>query len=223
MELVKRIAYILKNNPVKPGLSEYEFAKSLGTSPSKFSELRSGKVKSISSALALEISKQYKVDFKWLLTGEGTMLDSDNNSDENCITLERIHINPSCGKGTIVIDEAETTPITLGKKLIQNVLKVNDVKNLKVFTASGDSMEPIIFNGDDVLVDVSNLNYQNGGIFVIEKFGDWFIKRLRLRFDGNLEIISDNKEKYPMEIVKYNNDIAVNIKGKVIKNLSRGL
>lgn len=142
---------------------------------------------------------------------------------EDCITVERIHINPSCGQGTIVIDEAEVTPITLGKKLIQNIFKINNIKNLKVFTASGDSMEPTIYNGDDILVDIGDLNYQNGGIFIIEKFGDWFIKRLRLRFDGNLDIISDNKEKYPIETIKYESATIVNIKGRVIKNLSRGL
>ncbi len=219
MELIERIAFILENNPVKPGISEYEFAKSLKVNPSKFSEIRSGKVKSLSSSLALEISNYYGADFKWLLTGEGRPF---NNGDVDCVTLERIRISPSCGSGTIVLDEAEVTPIALGKKLIQNVFKVGNLNDLKVFTASGDSMEDTIYNGDDVLVNMGDCNFNNGGVFVIEKFGDWFIKRLRLRFDGNLEIISDNK-KYETEIVKYNSDAIINIRGKVIKNLSRGL
>ena len=83
-------------------------------------------------------------------------------------------------------------------------------------------MEPTIFSGDDVLVNFGDCNFNNGGVFVIEKFGDWFIKRLRLRFDGNLEIISDNN-KYETEIIKYDSGTVVNIKGRVIKNLSRGL
>lgn len=146
----------------------------------------------------------------------------DTNINE-CITVERICINPSCGNGTIVVDDAEITPITLGKKLIQNVLKISNFNDLKVFRASGDSMEPTIYDNDDLLVDISRKDYINGGIFIIEKFGDWFIKRLNLRFDGNLEIISDNKEKYPVQIIKYNEEIEINIKGRVIKNLSRGL
>lgn len=142
---------------------------------------------------------------------------------EDCVTLERIHINPSCGKGTMVLDEVEVTPITLGKKLIQNVLKVSDINNLKVFKAAGDSMEPTIYDGDDVLVDIGRGDYINGGVFIIEKFGDLFIKRLNLRFDGNLEIISDNKDKYQAQLIKFSEDIEINIKGRVIKNLSRGL
>ena len=154
----------------------------------------------------------------------GIKLDEKSSSYDNddCITLERIHINPSCGSGTMVFDEAEVTPITLGKKLIQNIFKVENLKNLKVFRASGDSMENTIYGGDDVLVDIGDCNFNNGGVFVIEKFNDWFIKRLRLKMDGNLEIISDNK-KYETEIIKYESDIKINIKGRVIKNLSRGL
>ncbi len=155
--------------------------------------------------------------------------ENDNNdnpkekiSTDECITLERIHIAPSCGSGTIVLNEAEVTPITLGKKLIQNVFRVGNLNDLKVFTATGDSMEPTIFNGDDVLVNIGDCNFNNGGIFIIEKFGDWFIKRLSLRFDGNLEIISDNK-KYDTQVIKYDDGAVINIRGRVIKNLSRGL
>lgn len=143
--------------------------------------------------------------------------------NEECITIERIHINPSCGSGTVVMGEAEVTPVLLGKKLLQNIFRVSNIEALKVFTATGDSMEDTIYDGDDVLVDTSCDNYTNGGVFVIEKFGEWFIKRLRLKFDGSLEIISDNTRKYQPEVVTLDSGIDINIKGKVIKNLSRGL
>ena len=147
----------------------------------------------------------------------------DDYIRDDCVTLERIHIAPSCGKGTIVIGEAEITPITLGKKLIQNILKVSNIDTLKVFRASGDSMEPTIYDNDDLLVDISRKDYINGGIFLIEKFGDWFIKRLNRSFDGSLEIISDNKDKYQMQVIDFSGDVEINIIGRVIKNLSRGL
>ncbi len=148
---------------------------------------------------------------------------NDSTEKEECVTIERIHINPSCGSGAVVIDEAEVTPITLGKKMIQSILRVSNINNLKVFRASGDSMEPTICDNDDVLVDIGRKDYINGGVFVIEKFGDWFIKRLHLKFDGNLEIISDNKDKYQSEVIKLSDGVEINIKGRVIKNLSRGL
>lgn len=143
-----------------------------------------------------------------------------NNSD--CIELEHIHINPSCGKGTIVLDDAEITPIKLGKTIISNILKVSKPEYLKTFKASGDSMEPIIEDGDILLVDVNRIDFQNGGIFLLTINNDWFVKRLRKRLSGELDVISDN-EKYPIETFKPDTQIDIIIKGRVIKNLSRGL
>lgn len=141
--------------------------------------------------------------------------------DPNCIELDYIHIQPSCGKGTYVIDEADITPVKLGKELIQDVWGA-DPANLKLFKCSGDSMEPVIENGNILLVDTSKTDFNNGGIFLLTINNEWFIKRLRLRVTGELDIISEN-DKYPVETLQPNSNIEIIIKGRIIKNLSRGL
>ncbi len=138
------------------------------------------------------------------------------------IEIEHIHLNPSCGRGTIVFDEPEVTPIKLGIELIMSVLRVSNPKCLKAYTASGDSMEPIIENGDVLLVDTSRTDFNNGGIFLIRINNDWFVKRLRKRLSGELDVISDNN-KYPTETFKPDDDIEIFVKGRIVKNLSRGL
>lgn len=148
---------------------------------------------------------------------------SDTQDDTELIEIEHIHINPSCGHGTIVIDEPDITPVKLGKKMIQTILKVSDPNNLKTFTASGDSMEDTIDDGNILLVDIGRTDYANGGIFVITINNDWFVKRLRKRLSGELDIISDNSDKYPIETYKPDDNIEIVIKGRVIKNLSKGL
>lgn len=142
--------------------------------------------------------------------------------NEDCITIEHIHINPSCGNGTIVIDEPNITPIKLGKKLLESVLRVTDISNLKTFTASGDSMEDTIDDGNLLLVDLGRTDFNNGGVFVISKNNDWFVKRLRLKVNGELEVISDN-HKYATEIFKPDDNVEIKVQGRVIKNLSKGL
>ena len=139
----------------------------------------------------------------------------------DCITIEHIHINPSCGKGAIVLDEAEVTPVKIGREIIKNLWN-SKPENLKIFTASGDSMADTIEDGNLLLIDISKTEYRNGGIFLLTINNDWYIKRLRMRLTGELDIISDNP-KYPMETLKPDTDIEINIKGRVIKNLSRGL
>lgn len=140
----------------------------------------------------------------------------------DCIEVEYIHINPSCGYGTALIDEPDITPIKLGKKMIETVLRVTDVNNLKIFKASGDSMTDTIDDNDLLLVDMGRVDYTNGGVFLLQKNNDWFIKRLHLKLSGELEVISDNP-KYEKETFNPNTNVEIAIRGRIIKNLSKGL
>ena len=145
-----------------------------------------------------------------------------STSCSNSIELDYIHITPSCGRGTVVLDEADVTPVRIGKEVIRDIWKVSTPEVLKLFKASGDSMETTIEDGNILLVDTSRTDYHNGGIYVLTINNDWFVKRLRLKINGDLEIISDNP-KYEPEVLRPNTDIEINVVGRVIKNLSRGL
>lgn len=144
------------------------------------------------------------------------------NNTEDCIVVDHIHIDPSCGKGTAVFADADITPIKLGTAMLQSVMKISHPQNLKTFRASGDSMESIIEDGDMLLVDTGRTDFNNGGIFLLTINNDWFVKRLRKRLSGELDVISDNKQ-YPVETFKPDDNIEIVIKGRVVKNLSRGL
>lgn len=141
---------------------------------------------------------------------------------DDMIVLEHVHLNPSCGNGTYAYEEAEITPIMLGKALIKDVFKISNPSDLKIFKASGDSMEKTIFDNDLLLVNTAINDYISSGIYILCKNNEFFCKRLNLLINGDLEIISDN-ERYRVEIVNHNSDIELKILGKVIKNLSRGL
>lgn len=157
-----------------------------------------------------------------ILKTVNTVSDESFNPLMQTVTLNHIGIKPSCGTGTSVYDNAEFIPVTLGVDLIQNVFKVSDPKKLKLFTASGDSMEPTIFDCDLLLVDENRQDYNNGGIFIITINDEWYCKRLRLKLSGDLEIISDNP-KYGIELKHPDDEIEIKIIGKVIRNLSKVL
>lgn len=140
------------------------------------------------------------------------------NNTEDCIVVDHIHIDPSCGKGTAVFADADITPIKLGTAMLQSVMKISHPQNLKTFRASGDSMESIIEDGDMLLVDTGRTDFNNGGIFLLTINNDWFVKRLRKRLSGELDVISDNKQ-YPVETFEPDDNIEIVIKGRVVKNL----
>lgn len=204
----------LKRLRFEQNLSQQKLGELLNVTKQQISNIESGKSK---------LTTEQK---EILLKNFGDILQSQINestpNQEDCIIVDHIHINPSCGKGTSVYYDSDITPIKLGTQMLQSVLKVSHPKNLKVFVATGDSMTPVIESGDMLLIDTGRTDFSNGGIFLLTINNDWFIKRLRKRLTGELDIISDNK-KYPVETFKPDTDIEVFIKGRVIKNLSRGL
>lgn len=185
-----------------------ELCKILEYTPSKVSA-RAQRNSAFSDEEIEKIEKHYGIS----LTG---------NNTEDCIVVDHIHIDPSCGKGTAVFADADITPIKLGTAMLQSVMKISHPQNLKTFRASGDSMESIIEDGDMLLVDTGRTDFNNGGIFLLTINNDWFVKRLRKRLSGELDVISDNKQ-YPVETFKPDDNIEIVIKGRVVKNLSRGL
>lgn len=199
----------------KEKISFANIANALGMSRQYAHQLRN---RELSSSHLHKLETYFNVD----LTGD--KLIGEQSSLNDCVTLQHVHINPSCGKGTSVYYEADITPVKLGTQLIKDILNVSKPENLKIFKACGDSMSPTIEDGDILLVDIGRSDFNNGGVFLLTINNEWFIKRLRLKITGELEIISENTQKYgEPEILRPNDEIEVVIKGRVIKNLSRCL
>lgn len=126
--------------------------------------------------------------------------------------VETVNANPNALEISNI--DHKTNVIIVDKRLYK------ETSDLYWLHANGDSMSPVIENQDIVLVDTSNTDISNGGIFLFEINAKRFIKRLRLRVTGELDIISDN-DKYPIETVTNCNELKVI--GRAIKNLSRCL
>ena len=74
-----------------------------------------------------------------------------------------------------------------------------DLSQLAVLTVDGDSMEPTLRQGDNVLIDTSqNRPGRRDGIYVIRTDGGLQVKRVAAHpITGRITIISDNREHYP--------------------------
>lgn len=72
------------------------------------------------------------------------------------------------------------------------------VDKLAVIKVWGDSMEPSLSEGDDVLVDLTQREPSGGGVFLIRDDGALLIKRLQ-KVGGRLRVLSDNPAYEPYE------------------------
>lgn len=80
-------------------------------------------------------------------------------------------------------------------------------------------MEPTLQDRETILFDKDDRELKRGGIFIIQTQAGLFVKRVSLKTDGSLELISDNKS-YNSETIPPAELESVSIIGKVIGKIS---
>mgnify|MGYP005806698427 CR=1 FL=1 len=169
---------------------------------------------------ALLMARQANVSLDWLISGEGYPQTGDevtkvvnNEFDEEYSLIPGYHLSVSTGHGRITDSEPVKRHLAFRRKWLK--FRGFETEKLAVVFASGDSMEPTIHNNNTLLVNTSDTKLTDGSIFVL-RFGDeLYAKRLQKRFDGDIRLISDNKE-YEDQIVKADEIDKLHIIGKVV-------
>ncbi|MDD3462988.1 MAG: LexA family transcriptional regulator [Sulfurospirillaceae bacterium] len=165
----------------------------------------------------LEFCAKRKISINWLLFdqfAESVLSETEKYS--------KIHyfkdIYASAGGGGLSEDEGFES-ILLDEKIIQKIGGNTQVKHIQAINVMGDSMEPTLNSGDVVFINRELTNPSKGGIYVVSTPAGLFIKRLQLRSDGTVALVSDN-ESYSDEIVLASN---VDVLGKVVGKLSSSI
>ena len=136
----------------------------------------------------------------WLETGKGPMSrgapDQPNGSPsgKDYALIPQFSAKADCGAGYL----NEHVELTEGLAFKRDWLKRINAKpeNLYVIYASGNSMEPYIFEGDVVLFDTSQTEPKDKQVYVIRRpDGGNSIKRLTQQLSGVWVIRSDNPDK----------------------------
>jgi len=111
------------------------------------------------------------------------------------------NIEASAGDGSTIEEEIATDHILVETQWLQEIVH-HVPKDMAIIKVKGDSMEPTLSPGDMILVDRKPVerNHLNDGIYVINRNGSTYVKRLQ-NVKAGIRIISDNKEFYEPEIV----------------------
>lgn len=80
---------------------------------------------------------------------------------------------------------------------------------------TGDSMAPTITDGDTVIVDTEDRKVTVSGVYVIAPHGRYQLKRIHLRMDGSLKIMSDNAA-YEPEVLAANQVEGLGVVGRMV-------
>ena len=82
--------------------------------------------------------------------------------------------------------------LSIDKKLLDSLYKSNNSnpESIIALNVIGDSMEPTLHNKEVILFDKNNIDISKGGIFIVSTNIGLLVKRVYLKLDGSIELIT---------------------------------
>ncbi|WP_373032799.1 S24 family peptidase [Sulfurovum sp.] len=209
-EIIEKLKDVLSESAIGRKVFDKDVATALNIPQATFATMK--KRNSIPYEEILEFCALKKISVNWLFFDQA--VDMLKAETEKFFQVRYFSdIRASAGGGAYGFDEDFET-ITLDEKIMHNMVGMGNTE-LEAIHVDGESMEPTLQDGSIVFVDRSQTNINKDGVFIASTTGGLFIKRIRQRADGMVELISDNKA-YPPEVLTPD---VVSIVGKVVGNI----
>ncbi len=193
-EVIERIKDILAQE-LRRRVFNKDVANALGITSQHLSMLK--KRGKLPLPQLLDFCAKRKININWLLYDQDPL--SLQETTQKFIYVKYFKdINASAGGGAFNYEEGYEK-MAIDRQMAQ-MLGWSDGDDIEAINVLGDSMEPLLEDGSIVFVDKRRRDIAQGGIFLVATVGGLFIKRVVLRSDGKVEIVSENRA-YPKEIL----------------------
>ena len=202
------------------GMSQSELARQIGGSPNQMSMVESGQsgmstrtLRAAASALnvsadfllgLIEVPASTRDLVHSVQEKQATILDMQSGSREfqpsDYVTyIELMDIRTGAGPGAIVYGEGVKAMIEFPEKWLRDRgLKASECR---VISVVGESMEPTLADGSQILIDMRSHERRHGRIYVIESDNELVVKRMVRDPETGYLLASDNPDKraFPTE------------------------
>ena len=209
-EIIEKLKDVISETKIGGKVFDKDVANALNIPQATFATMK--KRNSIPYEEILAFCALKKISANWLFFDQ--TVDMLKEQTEKFFQVRYFaDIRASAGGGAEVFDENYET-ITIDEKIMHNMVGLGNTE-LEAIHVDGESMEPTLQDGSIVFVDRTQTNINKDGIFIAATTAGLFIKRIRQRADGMVELISDNKAYSPEVLAPEE----VTIVGKVVGNI----
>ncbi len=209
-EVIEKIKDVISSHKDSKKIFDKDVADILGIPQASFATMK--KRNSIPYQELLEFCATKKISANWLFFDQAVDMLKEE-TDKFFQIRYFADIRASAGGGAEVFGE-DYEMLNVDRAIIANMVGFNN-KNLEAIHVDGESMEPTLSDGSIIFIDREQTNISKDGIFVASTTAGLFIKRIRQRADGMVELISDNKAYSPEVLTS--DEVA--IVGKVVGNI----
>ena len=218
-----------------PDLSVAKVSDLIGMSHMGLSKVfRNGSIPKAETLLS--IHEKTGCDLKWLMTGEGQpfpmaessqggfpvsvssggrVLDTLGNEVDisEFVFIPRYNVQASAGNGLNAEGEKPRFSMAFRIYWVKNYLNANP-QDLAVISVKGDSMEGVLNERDNILINCGK-NKPGNGLYVVRIGNDLIVKRIQSMPGGKLLVTSANEAYAPFEIDAHQEYEDIAIIGKV--------
>lgn len=192
-EIIEKLKDILSTDGKDGKIFDKDVADALNLSQANFATMKNRN--KIPYSNILDFCALKKISINWLLYNQSP--DSLVDSTDKYWVKYFPNINVSAGGGAFEnLDDFESLEVP--GYFIDMLGGKENLKNIEAINVVGDSMEPTLNNDNIIFIDKSKYDIKNEGIYAFTTNHGLFVKRIQKRVDGNLDIISDNKD-YPTQ------------------------
>lgn len=198
-----------------------ELASVLGISPQVLGNRK--KTESIPYAEIVAAAMDAGEDVQYILTGKRFVYKSINErapaaySRADFMEIPHYNVQAAAGMGKVAGDEETLKPLSFRRDWLSK--RHLSPANLVIVSASGDSMEPYLKDGDLVLVDRSQTDIASGKTYVLRLDDHLLVKNLQLLPHGLVQVASFNPGFPPYHVDLADESIDMAIIGRVVASM----
>jgi len=193
--------------------SQSELARELGINRSGITHARNKN--HIPDKWIIKLYRRFKVSPEWIDTGKGPVFHKPNpvgeRDDQDFKPIPKVAARLSAGTGSFECDQDVSEYLSFPSAWLARKGSAAAMVAMEVF---GRSMEPLIREGDTVLIDQSQTRIMAGAIYAVGVDDTILIKRLEKHPDA-LVLCSDNMDFTPIHLDAHTLD-KVRVLGRVI-------
>ena len=210
-EIIEKLKDVISESKIAGKVFDKDVATALNIPQATFATMK--KRNSIPYEEILEFCALKKISVNWLFFDQA--VDMLKEETEKFFQVRYFSdIRASAGGGSAIFDENFET-ISIDEKIMHNMVGMGNTE-LEAIHVTGESMEPTLQDGSIVFIDRSQTNISRDGIFIASTAtSGLFIKRIRQKVDGRVELISENP-LYTPEVIHPDE---ITIVGKVVGNI----
>lgn len=224
LEPMKTLAEKVTELRQKKGWTQGELAAAVGVSQGSIGNIESGIRTNPRAATVLGIAKALGVSAQWLQSNDGEMLPSTAPAvmaptpapGDLVVRVPLLANAGSMGAGNDLLhDDVPVGQIDLSERWVTQRINPTSPQALRFVHAYGDSMSPTFEDGDVLLVDTGMRDPRHiDGVYVMAANDRMYIKRVRQRMDGSVEISSDNATVKTVDVL--NGGQSIDVLGRVV-------